>query len=270
MSDDDFLRELAQANQDREAEERSRLDERWDRLSAGELSPGEEAELRALAAASPEAREAYEAFRPLGPEFQASVVRAIQAQGLPEAETAVPEAPKPPAKVLPFLKPALVIGWSTAAAAAAAAMLVLLVRPSVPLPAYTSLEVSGGSRTMRGGPPEGDRKFAPGDRIQVTLPAQAKASYGKKSLEAQGFLSCDHTVRPLEAPSQVERNGAVRIKGSISHDVHPGPCTVWAVVCRRGNLPEPADLQSLSTSGPVRQEDCVAVPREIRIQPRGP
>jgi RNA polymerase sigma-70 factor (ECF subfamily) len=49
-------------------------------LAAGTLTAEEDAELRALAVSSPEAREAYEAFRPLGATFQARVVSAINAQ----------------------------------------------------------------------------------------------------------------------------------------------------------------------------------------------
>ena len=71
----------------REGEAESLLDERWDRLAAGTLTAEEDAELRALAASSPEAREAYEAFRPLGAAFQARVVSAINAERTTE-ETA--------------------------------------------------------------------------------------------------------------------------------------------------------------------------------------
>src|SRR5581483_237467 len=79
MNKDQLLGELGGlARQEREAE-KARLDERWDRLAAGTLTPEEEAELKALAANSPEARETYEAFRPLGADFQARVVSAINA-----------------------------------------------------------------------------------------------------------------------------------------------------------------------------------------------
>ena len=60
---DPWIRELANANREKQAEEHSRLDERWDRMSSGDLSPEEEAELLALAESSEEGREAYEAFR---------------------------------------------------------------------------------------------------------------------------------------------------------------------------------------------------------------
>ena len=75
--EDRIVRELGHlAKEEREAE-RARLDERWDRLAAGTLTPEEGAELRALAESSPEARETYEAFRPLGAKFQARMVNVI-------------------------------------------------------------------------------------------------------------------------------------------------------------------------------------------------
>ena len=135
---DDLLRELAEIHKEEEDEERSRLDERWDRLSAGELSPEEEAELRALAETSEEARLAYEAFRPLGPEFQARVVQKIQAQSQAEAEAAEAARKKQePRKLFYFPRPARFAAWGTAAAAAAASLMIFLREPA-PLPDYAS------------------------------------------------------------------------------------------------------------------------------------
>ena len=68
---DRLLKELGDLARQQDEAERARFDERWDRLAAGTLTAEEEAELKALAEASPEDREAYEAFRPLGADFQA-------------------------------------------------------------------------------------------------------------------------------------------------------------------------------------------------------
>ncbi len=130
MNDDRLLSELgALARQQQEAE-RDRLDERWDRLAAGTLTPGEEEELKALAAASDEARETYEAFRPLGADFQARVVDAIQAERAPAPQAGTQEpSPVPPfwrvirrAEVWVGLAAAVVVGCSSLIAAAAAAV----------------------------------------------------------------------------------------------------------------------------------------------------
>ncbi|HWM91834.1 MAG TPA: hypothetical protein VN493_13800 [Thermoanaerobaculia bacterium] len=249
-------------NREKEAEERNRLDERWDRLSSGNLSSEEAAELRAMAEASEEVREAYEAFRPLGPEFHAGVMRAIREQAL--AEGAESAAPKPPVKLLPF--PVFrFAGWS----AAAAAVLVLFLRPPVPLPDY-SMKVSGGSSAMRGEPEEMVTDFAPGDRFQVNFIPKTAASGGKR-LEALSFLSQGHEPRRLAVRSELDPGGggAVRIKGSLDHDLRPGTWTLWAVVGRPGKLPDPADLAPLTAKSQVRQRDWVAIPQEIRILPGG-
>src|SRR5690349_16027096 len=108
MSEDELLHTLGNL---------ARFDERWDRLAAGTLTSAEEAELRALAADDPEAREAFEAFRPLGTEFLATVQAAIEK---PVAVAANPAAPA--AKVLAFERRAWRIGGWTAAAAAVAAL----------------------------------------------------------------------------------------------------------------------------------------------------
>jgi len=249
----DLWRELAQVNRDKQSEERERLGERWDRLSSGELSPEEEAELRALAETSEEAREAYEAFRPLGPDFHASVVQAIREQAL---------TPKPPARLLPFPRRAApLIKWSTAAAAVAAAVLVgVLLRPPATLPDYASLEVSGAS-AVRG---EGvEEVFIPGGPLKVLLLPRTAASRAHR-LKARSFLASGEDLIPLTT-GRPDSRGTVKMEGEIP-DVPPGTYTLWLVVGRRGKPSEPADL--LSAKGPVRQRDWVAIPQEILIKPR--
>lgn len=256
MSDEPWLRELAQVKRDEEAEERARLDERWDRLSAGELSADEEAGLRALAGTSEEAREAYEAFRPLGPDFQARVVSAIRAEQSKPAE--------PPPRVLPF-RPARLGGWLTAAAAAAASLVVLL-RPPAPLPDYAPPDLSGGSPAFRGEETQAEA-FSPGDPIHVVLRPETTASKVGE-LEARCVLVRGGEERILEVRSELDPGGSVKMDGSLDADIPAGVWTLWAVVGRKGKLPEPAGLRSLPAVE-VRREDWTAVPGTIRIQPRG-
>jgi hypothetical protein len=267
MSDDLWLRELAQVDREKQAEDRHLLDERWDRLASGELSPDEEAELRALAATSAEARAAYEAFRPLGPDFQASVVRAIREQGFAPPAEAAPV--KPPARLLPFRRRAVhFAGWAAVAASAAAAMMVLLVRSPAPLPEYGSPTVAG-VQTMRGEEPDPAKVpvLVPG-AFHVVLTPDVETS--GKGLEARCILVRGQDLRPLEVSSQIDQHkGAVRMEGSIARDIPPGTWTLWAIVGRRGKLPDPTDLQQRSARAKVVQRDWVAVPKEIRIiQPR--
>jgi hypothetical protein len=259
MRDDRWLEELAQVNREQQAAERDRLDERWDRLASGELSPEEEAELRSLAATSDEAREAYEAFRPLGADFQASVMAAIRKQ-------AEDEAVKPAPWLLFFHRRAVQFaGWSAVAAAAAAALVVPFVRPG-PLPGYAITEASG-VRTSRGEEPEPAKVpvFAPGAFHLVLTPDVETSG---KNLEVRCFLARGQDSRPLEVrPPRIDlAKGGVQVDGSIAYDIPPGAWTLWAIVGRRGKLPDPSALRNHSAR--VLRRDWVAVPQEIQIQPR--
>jgi hypothetical protein len=248
MNEDRLLRELGHLAKEEEGAEKARLDERWDRLAAGTLTPEEEAELLALVETSPEARDAYEAFRPLGPEFQARVVETI--------------AKKRRGRLLPFPPAVRIGGWLTAAAAAAA-VLVVFFWPSAPLPGYQIAAVSGGSSEMRG-EPAGD--FAPGDPIDVRLRPETAT---RGDLEAQLFLVQGEELRELEAQSEFFPGGSVEIKSSLGPDLQPGVWTLWAVVGRPGDLPDPAELRS--RGGQSREEeDWIAVSTDIRIRSRGP
>jgi hypothetical protein len=269
MNDDLWLKELAQVNRDREAEERSRLDERWDRLSAGELSPEEEAELRALADTSEDARDAYEAFRPLGPDFQASVVQAIRKQGLaPQAGT---PAPQPPAKLLPFRRSTSQTfrwaGWSAAAAVAAAALFFVVRGPASypPLPVYTA-ELSRGDQQFRGGTETatGVPVFSPGSTLTLNVrPEQAVAG----PVEAQAFAARGTELIPLARKLQVE-NGSVRMRGTLGQEIRllPGDWRIWIVVGRPGKIPAEGDLQAELRAGRTRHEDWQAISKELRVE----
>lgn len=252
MSEDRLLRELGHLAKEEEGAELARLDERWDRLAAGTLTAEEEAELRDLAETSTEAREAWEAFRPLGPEFQARMVERIAA-----------ELPKEWWGRLPSFRPTRrFAGWATAAVAAAAVVVVLL-RSSAPLPGY-QIAVTGGSSETRGEQPT---DFAAGDRIQVVLRPETAI---QGHLESQLFLLREGELRRLETQSTFALGGSVKMTSSLGRDLQPGPWTLWAVIGRPGELPDPAELQSLAAHDDARREYWIAVSTDIRIRPRGP
>lgn len=254
MNDEQWLRELAQVHREQQRDDEGRLDERWDRLSRGELSPEEDAELRALAESSEDARAAYEAFRPLGPAFHASVVQAIRKQGLE----------KPP-KVLPFRR--RLAGWSAVAALATAASVAVFLRPLAPLPDY-SLEITGvsASRGVESEPPKA-LELAPGERFTVIVRPATEVSRGSR-LEALCILVRDRELHPLEVQPEIYPEGLVRIKGTLGRDLPPGAWTLWAVVGRPGKLPEPAALRDFSSRARVRQRNWIAIPKNVRIHPR--
>src|SRR5205823_3925220 len=99
---DRLLRELGDLARSEAKAEEARFDERWDRLAAGTLTAEEEAELKTLADSSPEYKEAFEAFRPLGADFQARVVSKINDERAKPAPAPQPAPPKPPPPVPPF------------------------------------------------------------------------------------------------------------------------------------------------------------------------
>ena len=271
MSDDLWLKELAQVIRDREAEERSRLDERWDRLSAGTLSPEEEAELKALAETSEEARDAYEAFRPLGPEFQASVVREIRKkQPLPRQDE--PTAAESPPKLLWFRRRDSFrwAGWG-AAAAVAASLLFLIgydLASYPPLPVYTA-EVGRGDQESRGetGPAAGLPVFSPGSLFSLSvLPRQAVMD----PVEVHGFLADGGDLVPWEpAPPFEVVEGKVRLRGSLGREIRlpEGTWTVWIVVSRPGKGPSARELQAELRDGRRQDADWQAVCASVKAMP---
>ncbi len=255
--DDQLLRQLGELA--REPGSGSAFDERWERLAAGTLSAEEETELRRLAETSDEARAAYEAFRPLGRDFQAGVVRAIREQTS--------------ARVLPFRRRAArFAGWGAAAAAAAA--LVLLVRPPAPLPDYEA-KMSGGTQELRGEIAESAETiqpppaFAPGDRFQVTMRPHTGLSR-VEPLETRVCVVRGGEVRTVDAQAEVDAGGAARVTGSLARDLQAGDWVLWTVIGRPGELPEPEQLRSAAASAPLRDRDWVAVPTALHVRPRAP
>ena len=236
------------------------LDERWERLAAGTLSAEEDAELRRLAETSEEARAAYEAFRPLGADFQAGVVRAIREQAARER-----------GRVLPFrLTRRRVAAWTATAAAAAAAVVLFLIPTPAPLPGYVA-ELSGGTRELRGEvvEPVESPTFAPGDRFQMTLRPDTGLPRAEP-LETRVFVVRDGDVREASAQAELDTSGAARIAGSLAPDLPAGDWVLWTVIGRRGELPEPERLRGAPANAPLRERDWVAVPRALQVRPRAP
>ncbi len=268
MSQDDLLRKLGQVA--REEAEGDSWDERWDRLAAGTLSAEEETELRRLADTSEDGRLAYEAFRPLGEEFQARVVQRIAALRSREAESVEVEhlSDRAAAAVVSFPSRwrRVVTGW-VAAAAAVAAMIVGIIPPRVP--AFMVAELSGGFRTTRGDLTE-EPRFAPGDECQAVL-QPVTGVRRPSSLRTEAFLLRGAELRPLALEKEVDpSSGAVRVTATLDRDLPPGSWTLWLVVGRKGSLPGPAEVRTFSSAAPVQRRNWVALPKTLQIQPRAP
>jgi hypothetical protein len=76
MADDDVLKDLSGIVR----EEDLAADPRWRKLAEGTLSAEDEAALRELARASPEARRLYETYRPLGDDFRNGTTAVVAAE----------------------------------------------------------------------------------------------------------------------------------------------------------------------------------------------
>jgi hypothetical protein len=256
MNEDRLLHELARLERAEDETGRDRLDERWDRLAAGTLTAEEEAELRALAETSPEAREAYEAFRPLGAAFQARVVDALAA-----------ETRTPGSRVLLFRRNSIRLGAGLAAAAAVAAALLIFLRgPSSqpPMPVYTA-ELTGGTKAFRGeeGPSKGPQVFVPGSLLTIT----ASPEQNVKPVEARSFFVRGRELVSLK-PEVADVTGAVRLRGTLGTEIRlsPGDWRAWIVVGRPGGIPPMNELLKELRAGRTRHRSWQAVSQDLRVE----
>ncbi len=267
MNEDRLLRELGDLARQEDEAERARFDERWDRLAAGTLTAEEEAELKALAGSSPEAREAYEAFRPLGADFQARMVAAAQA-----------EIQEPRPRVLPFRRAAARIEvWLGTAAAVAAGLFFFLRMPAPSLPGYVA-ELTGGVKTSRGG------EAGPSDETQVfvpesllTLDVQPDHPAGSR-VEPRAFLSSragEENLRPW-APQPhfqiADKGGAVRLQGRLGQDLQlsPGDWILWIVVAPAGKAPSAREVQDKLRADRPLHDSWQAVCSAVHAEPSRP
>ena len=256
--EDRWLRDLGElARQDDEADQ-ARFDERWDRLAAGTLTAEEAAELEALAESAPDGGEAYEAFRPLGADFQARMVAAASAElaGAPPAE--------PQARLLPFRRAVRRVEvWLGAAAALAASLFFLLRVPALPpLPGYDA-DRPGFQSEYRGTEPTAAIPGSP-----VTLEVRPRTAV-TGALEARAFLSCaGDNLRPWQPPPSlpISKTGNVILKGTLEKGIH-GDCEIWILVARPGKTP--GDLQAELRAGRRGNADwqAVSAPLKVRLPP---
>ncbi|MBW8875767.1 MAG: hypothetical protein JF614_12450 [Acidobacteria bacterium] len=251
--------------------ERASLDDRWDRLAAGTLTAEEDAELKALGESSPEAREAYEAFRPLGADFQARVVNAINAERTTEAPSPKPQEPRP--RVLPFrrmIHRAEV--WVGFAAAVAAGVFFLVRGPEQPrIPNYEMADLKG-DQTNRGSEPSqqsGLPKLSPGSPLTLT----ATPDTAVQGVEARAFLSSlsgKRDLLPWTSEPRVDPKGTVSLEGTLGKEIQlpAGDWRIWIVVGRKGRIPSVQELQAELQAGRFRDADWQAVFKDLRVKPR--
>lgn len=236
MNDDSLMRELSRVAAEEEQEDGERF-AIWERLSAGELTPEEIAALREQAETSEEARQLYEAFRPLGAGFEARVVDRIHA-ALQLKTTPVP-APLPPVPFSEYVR--RFGGWLAAAATVAAALLVYLGRaPLPPLPQY-AMVVQAKLHTARGSSPGGASTFRSGSEVEMIVrPAKefSGASDARCCLLVRGAVWRSWPLSKLKA------DHSFKFDGRLGGDLEPGTWKLVAVVGRPGSLPDDAALHA--------------------------
>jgi len=268
MTDDRLLRDLGALAREQGEAERARWDERWDRLAAGTLTPEEEAELKALAEASPEAWEAYEAFRPLGADFQAGVVAKINAKR---------------SRVLFFrrvVRRAEVWVGLAAAVAAGVFFRVWLFPPPAALSSGYEASLEGGFKANRGGetvPLSEKRVYTPGSPFILEVsPKQPLDHPGK--VKARAFLSSStgrEDLRPLDGlESKLEpvETGSVRLKDvTMGEDikVEPGDWIFWTAVAR-DSLPDVREIQTRLRASRPRNDSWQAICEALQKEEKPP
>ncbi len=284
MDDPKLLRDLARTAREEEAEEQQRW-ERWERLNDGAIAAEEEAELNALAATSVEAKQAFEAFRPLDSDFRARMVATIgpliAGKPVPEEVGAPNEAPvwvKRPQVVrekkrargflFPWWRAGLIgSGFSTAAAA-----LFLLLRLP-PLPLFSIAEVESGVVITRSGEqdPEERPVLVAGAAFTAKARPAAKVS-SRATIEPRCYIlstrPAEREIRPVDCAPKIEpdERGSMILLGTLPEDLTTGRAILWIVLSYRGDQPDPDEIEKLPTDRPTLRRNWDAGPTEIEIR----
>ncbi len=234
MTDDNLLKALAATAREEEAADRLAKD--WDRYSAGELS---EAEVAELAAKPGQPEGAAEAFRPLGEDFRAALVK--QAQDNLAAEQTAPSAPANNTFAFPTKPRRVFAPLALAATVVMGVALSLRMLPAPaevqPLPGY-SASLQGGSE-FRSEPQAVDTPvFQPGDRLELRLIPDTAVDgevAGLAIAPASGNRRLFSDVQVDIAPT-----GAARVVGIVGSDA--GEYRLIVAIGRDDALPAEAEL----------------------------
>jgi hypothetical protein len=213
MNGDDLLTELAKQRR----EDDSSADPRWERLARGELSPAEDAELRAQAERDPEVALLYEAYRPLSADVKAKIVAHITSPATSQVTTEAKQSKGNVVSLRTWRRVAVI----ALPLAAAAAFLVWTNRPQPDVtasldaryPTY-ALEASGGDRAQRSthDTPAGPITLQRGSTLDLVLRPSTPSG---APVTVRAFLVQGADARAWTPPMQRSPDGAVRIAGSV-------------------------------------------------------
>ena len=274
MDDSGFLRDLARTAREEEAEEQQRWD-RWDRLTDGAVSPEVEAELRALAATSVDGEQAFEAFRPLSPDFRARMVATIGplVKGdpaptevvAPIEEPVLDERPRPITEVKSrrgFTFPSWRLAFAGPGLAGAAVALYLIFWPPA-VPPELLVEIQAISTSRGEGAP-----FVPGGQFKADVWPKKEFS---RQLEPKCYLEVAEAVaekiRAIEcAVSKHSDTAWMSIEGSLPEKLPIGSATLWVVLAYPDHQPDADTVGKLDKATQSRWHGWSAQPTPIEIR----
>lgn len=251
----DLLDQLSQAAREQMLDEQDRLDPRWDRLAAGQLSAEEHDQLLGLADASGEAHEAYQAFKPLGPAFESRVAAAILARQQVEAkERLVAEQAAGATAPVQLAPPAPRRAWYLAGLWSVLMAVTVAFFVSLPaqLPSYVPEKMASISPDRGGiGLTLGVPVYTAGN--EVVLEAEARIKPGKNPDARLFYVGEDQRLQGSDLEAKIEDEGRrIRFLPILGEDLElaPGKWRLVMVVSRPGEFPGPATiLEAVSAGG---------------------
>lgn len=258
-----LLDQLSQTARAEAQEDVNRLDQRWDRLAAGTLTEAENDELLGLADASGEAHEAYQAFKPLGPDFRRNVAAAILAQQEKEKEDSQPRsgaedapiranlfeipagaAPPSVAPPAPRRRSLLFGAFASAASLVVGAFLVLMVDP---MSGFIREPLKAGA-ILRGNDPVGEdfgRTPSFHNTNVVELIFKASVPPGKNTAARLYTFGADAKLQLTSLRPAIDSDGSkVMFDPILGKDLilSPGRWELVVVISRPGKFPDDAAL----------------------------
>ena len=255
-----LLKQLAWLANEEDAGSTAGPSDRWDSLAHGRLSHEEISKLEREAQSSPDARDSFDAFSPLGADFQQRIARHVKAQA-PEAthygQDGVQVSPS-------WGRPLLAL--------AASALLVLgllwVVWPwskqARSLPSYSATWPSGVRSERVEEPTSTQSFFEEGSRFDLLLRPKTDVW----PVEAVFFSSQGHGWQPWPVAPEVSDGGAVRVSGEIGTDLQlpAGSSSLMAAVGRPGRIPSPEEIASLmGTNSEIQTATWAAWIRHVTL-----
>ena len=268
-----LLERVSQVRREEELEEKTFLDERWDRLAAGKLSEAENDELLGLADASGEAHEKYQAFKPLGPSFEKNLVASIRAQQQAEREERVADLPALLAEPDPEeQRPKKRGAWTWAFGAIApmmAMVMALLLVPAEPFAEVTTADLVTKDE-WRGVPPlptlDGPPRYRPDDYFDLKATTDLEPG---DEIEARLFvLGTDGKLRATgilpKFKGSLEITFNIVLSGNLT--LAEGRWRLVAVYARPGKFPDEKTILEAALEGARRARDWQVAVKQVIIE----